>query len=85
MKTKRRSDTDPLQKSSPVDAGLQSAPAIPRLLRLPQVLDLYPVGRSTWYEGVRKGVYPRPVRISRRSVGWPAERIHELIKGRTDA
>jgi len=40
------------------------------LLRLPQVLKIVPVSRSTWYLGVKKGVYPAPVRISRRSSAW---------------
>ena len=50
------------------------------LLRLPQVLARFPVGRSTWYAGVNKGVYPKPVLISRRVVAWPQEFINALIR-----
>jgi prophage regulatory protein len=49
------------------------------LLRLPEVLALFPVGRSTWYAGISDGIYPRPVLISRRSVAWTLESIESLI------
>lgn len=84
MKTKQRSATEPLQEGPQVNGGMQSASPMAKLLRLPQVLAVYPVGRSTWYEGIRDGVYPRPIRISRRSVGWSAETIQDLIKKRAN-
>jgi len=40
------------------------------LLRLPQVLKIVPVSRSTWYLGIKKGVYPAPVKIGRRASAW---------------
>jgi prophage regulatory protein len=48
-----------------------------RILRLPEVLELYPVSRSTWYEGVRSGRYPESKKISERSVGW---RLHDILR-----
>lgn len=50
-----------------------------RLLRLRQVLDLFPVSRSSWYAGIASGIYPQPVKLSARSVAWPEEAIHALI------
>lgn len=50
-----------------------------RLLRLPDVLAKFPVGRSTWYAGMRAGRYPKPVRISQRAVGWSSKSIDALI------
>ena len=44
-------------------------------LRLGQVLELVPVSRSTWYRGVKSGIYPRPVRLSERTVAWKAVEI----------
>ena len=41
-----------------------------RLLRLPEVLRLVPVSKSTWYRGIRKGIYPAPVKLSSRAVAW---------------
>ena len=50
-----------------------------RLLRLPQVLARFPVGRSSWYAGIAAGLYPRPVRIGKRSVAWREEEVTALI------
>jgi predicted DNA-binding transcriptional regulator AlpA len=48
-------------------------------LRLPQVLSLFPVSRSTWWAGVRVGRYPKPVKIGERATAWRAEDIRALI------
>lgn len=50
------------------------------LLRLPKVLEVFPVGRSTYLEGVRSGIYPQPVRLSPRCVAWRASEIQALIE-----
>lgn len=41
-----------------------------KLLRLPQVLEIIPVSRSTWYRGMKEGRYPQPIKLSTRAVGW---------------
>jgi predicted DNA-binding transcriptional regulator AlpA len=46
---------------------------------LPSVLAVYPVGRTHWYEGVKSGKYPQPVRLGPRKVAWRAEDIRALI------
>ena len=48
-------------------------------LRLHEVLELIPVGRSTWWEGVKSGRYPSGVKISRRVTAWSATSIRQLI------
>jgi len=40
------------------------------LLRLKQVLKIIPVSRSSWYDGIQRGVYPASVRIGRRTAAW---------------
>jgi predicted DNA-binding transcriptional regulator AlpA len=50
------------------------------LLRLPEVLAMFPVGRSTWYAGIKAQIYPKPIPISRRSVAWSRDSIDDLIK-----
>jgi predicted DNA-binding transcriptional regulator AlpA len=52
---------------------------IPRLLRLPAVLEIFPVGRTVFLEGVKNGVYPRPRRMSPRTVAWREEDIRNLV------
>jgi prophage regulatory protein len=60
--------------------------AIPEtgFLRLPQVLSIIPVCKSSWWDGVRKGRYPKPVKLSPRCTGWRVEDIRELIKNLSD-
>ena len=49
------------------------------LLRIKQVLELVPIGRSTWWAGVRSGKYPRPIKLSDRTTAWYRADIEELI------
>ncbi len=57
-------------------------------LRLPQIVGdrkmgippLIPVSRSTWWEGVRTGRYPRPTRsLGARITAWRVEDIRAFI------
>ena len=48
-------------------------------VRLPTILSVFPVGRSTWWAGVKDGRYPRPVKLSERVTCWRAEDIRELL------
>lgn len=41
-----------------------------RLLRLNDVLAIFPISRSGWYAGVKSGKYPARVRIGVRIVAW---------------
>ncbi len=41
-----------------------------RYLRLPQVLERIPVSKSTWWAGVRKGSFPKPIKLSPRVTVW---------------
>lgn len=64
---------------------MQRNPVIPILpatgfLRLPEVLRLYPVSKSTWWAGVREGRYPQPVKLGERATAWRAEDIRALIE-----
>jgi predicted DNA-binding transcriptional regulator AlpA len=49
-------------------------------LRLPQVLALIPIGKTCWWEGVKSGRFPKPVKISARCTAWRVEDILSLIK-----
>lgn len=52
-----------------------------RLLRCKTVLsDYFPVSRSAWYQGIAKGIYPAPVRLSERSVAWRESDILDLLE-----
>jgi predicted DNA-binding transcriptional regulator AlpA len=49
-------------------------------LRLPQVLSVFPVGKTFWWEGVKTGRFPKAIKLSTRCTVWRAEDIRELIK-----
>ena len=40
------------------------------VIRLPDVLRLYPVSKSHWWQGIKDGVYPKPVKLGLRARGW---------------
>lgn len=56
-------------------------PSLPEtgFLRLPQILKIIPVGKSSWWVGVSAGRYPQPVKLSPRCTAWRVEDIRELI------
>ena len=49
-------------------------------IRLPQVLAIFPVGKSTWWAGVKTGKYPQSVKLSPRITAWPVDSIRKLIE-----
>lgn len=48
-------------------------------LRLPEVLAIIPVSRSTWLAGVRKGVYPEGRKLSPGCTAWSVADIRALV------
>ena len=59
----------------------QNQPFIPAtgFLRLPQILAIFPISKSAWWEGCRTGRYPKPVKLGPRTTVWRAEDIAALI------
>ena len=49
-------------------------------VRLPQILAVYPIGRSAFWAGVKAGVYPSPAKLSPRCTAWRVEDIRALIE-----
>jgi prophage regulatory protein len=49
-------------------------------MRLPAVLAVIPVSKSTWWAGVKSGRYPKPVKLGERITAWRAEDIRTLIE-----
>jgi predicted DNA-binding transcriptional regulator AlpA len=44
-------------------------------LRLPQVLEIFPISKSAWWEGCRTGRFPKPVKLGPRTTVWRAADI----------
>lgn len=45
----------------------------------PPIPAIIPVSRSTWWAGVKSGLYPSPVKLGPRIIAWRIEEIRELI------
>jgi prophage regulatory protein len=56
-------------------------PIVPEtgFIRLPGVLAVIPVSKASWYAGIKKGLYPRPVSLGPNTRAWAAEDIRALI------
>ncbi len=48
-------------------------------VRLPQVLKVFPVSKSTWWAGVKSGKYPQPVKLGLKMTAWRVGDIRALI------
>jgi predicted DNA-binding transcriptional regulator AlpA len=48
-------------------------------VRIRQILAVYPIGRSTWWAGVKSGRFPRPVKLGPRTTAWRVEDIRRLL------
>lgn len=48
-------------------------------MKLSTILKIFPVSRAEWYEGVKKGDYPKPVHLNKNTQAWKAQDIRELI------
>lgn len=66
-------------------AGPQTPASLPHegFVRLKLILaprGPIPVSRSTWWEGVRDGRFPKPVKLGPKTTAWRVEDIRGLIK-----
>ena len=41
---------------------------------------IFPVSKSTWWQGVKSGRYPQPVKLSERCTAWRVEDVLALIE-----
>jgi predicted DNA-binding transcriptional regulator AlpA len=60
----------------------QNQPSIPTcgFLRLPQILALFPISRSAWWEGCRTGRFPKPLKLTSRTTVWRTIDILDFIE-----
>ena len=57
-------------------------------LRLPQIIGntkkgitpIIPVSKSTWWQGVKDGRFPQPVKLGPKTTAWRAEDIRALVE-----
>lgn len=48
-------------------------------VRLPVVLQVLGIGKTSLWTGIREGRYPRPVKLGPRTAAWRVEDIRALI------
>lgn len=60
----------PRPASLPADAGF---------VRLPLVLELFPVSEATWHRGIKEGRYPKGVKLGPRVTAWRVADILRLL------
>ena len=56
-----------------------------RLVRLPEVLAIVGVSKSTLYAWVENGLFPAPVRLGPRAVAWRACDVARWLESRPSA
>jgi len=49
------------------------------VLRLQQVLAVFPISRSAWYKGVKNGTYPQGLKLTKSTIGWRSSDVKKLI------
>jgi len=63
---------------------------IPRLLRLkqiigdakaePPILPIIPISKSSWWAGVKAGLYPEPLKIGPNTTVWREDEVRALVE-----
>ena len=48
-------------------------------MRLPAVLEVFPVSKSSWWAGVKAGKYPKPAKLGPRTSAWSKADIGKLL------
>ncbi len=55
------------------------------IMRLPEVQTAVGVGRSTLYDWMKAGTFPRPVKLGARAIGWRQAEILAWLDSREAA
>lgn len=50
-----------------------------RLIRLPEVMDRIPLSRTSIYNRINDGTFPKPIKLGSKSVAWLESSIDEWI------
>ena len=53
-------------------------------IRLPEILSIIPVSKSTWWAGVKTGRFPKGIKLSANTTAWRVVDIQELIQELSD-
>jgi prophage regulatory protein len=61
---------------------LEKLAALPEtgFVRLSLILALIPIGKSSWWAGIKEGRFPPPYKLGPRTTAWKAQDIGDLIE-----
>ncbi len=48
-------------------------------VRIKTILQIIPIGESTWWNGVKEGKFPKSIKLGERTTVWKVEDIRALI------
>ena len=49
-------------------------------VRLSLILSLIPIGKSSWWAGVKEGRFPQPYKLGPHTTAWRVQDIRDLIE-----
>jgi prophage regulatory protein len=67
-----------------VDMHEKSTDALVRIEKIVGPNGLIPVSRSSFYQGIRDGIYPKAVRLGKRTSAWRLSELMRVIKGEVE-
>lgn len=50
-----------------------------QLVRLPKTLEALGIPRSSFYAGIKKGLFPKPVKLGERTAAWRSDDLIKII------
>ena len=61
---------------------MQNRTKIDRILKLPEVVEITSLSKSTIYEYLKTGEFPKQVKLTKKSVGWRESEIIAFLDSR---
>jgi predicted DNA-binding transcriptional regulator AlpA len=51
-----------------------------KLLRINQIIpDILPISKTSWWNGVKSGLYPQPVKLGPRTTAWRESDVMKIV------
>jgi prophage regulatory protein len=74
-----RHHTEEIRICLPETGYLRLAQIVGNPKAAPPIPAIIPISKSTWWAGVKSGLYPRPVKLGPRITVWRVEDVRKLI------
>lgn len=74
-----RTNIETDQQIIPAEGFMRISQIIGNPLAKPAIPGIFPVSATAWWEGIKKGIYPKGVKLSTRTTAWRVSDIRKLI------